>query len=47
MTTIIAKNKREFDGLVKEYRANAYMIITFGSKLVELEKGSELVVIKR
>lgn len=43
---ITVENKRQLNKLVKEYRNNGYMIITFGNTLVELEKENELVVIK-
>lgn len=43
---ITVSNKRQLNKMVKEYRNNGYMIITFGNTLVELEKGNELVVIE-
>ena len=43
---ITVSNKRQLNKMVKEYRNDGYMIITFGNTLVELEKGNELVVIE-
>lgn len=43
---IKVENKRQLNKMVKEYRNNGYMIITFGHTLVELEKGNELVIIE-
>lgn len=43
---ITVANKRQLNKMVKEYRNDGYMIITYGYTLVELEKGSELVVIE-
>ena len=43
---ITVANKRQLNKMVKEYRNNGYMIITFGNTLVELEKGNEMVVIE-
>lgn len=45
-TKIKAKNKRQLNNLVKEYRNNGYFLITLGSVLAELEKENELVVIE-
>lgn len=44
--TIKAKNKKQLQELVKEYRAQGYNIITFGYTLCELEKGEHIVVIE-
>ncbi len=43
---IMVENRRQLIKMVKEYRSNGYMIITYGHTLAELEKGSELVVIE-
>lgn len=43
---INVENKRQLNKMVKKYRTNGYMIITFGHTLVELEKGNELIVIE-
>ena len=47
MTKIIAKSKKEFESLTKEYRAKGFNIITFTKKLIELEKGNEIIIIER
>lgn len=43
---IKVENRRQLNKMVKEYRNNGYMIITYGYTLAELEKGNELVVIE-
>lgn len=43
---IKVENKRQLNKMVKEYRNNGYMIITYGYTLAELEKGNELIVIE-
>lgn len=43
---IIAVNKRHFDSLVKEYRSIGYMIITYGRRLAEMEKGDSFLKIE-
>lgn len=48
MTVIKARSKKEFEELKKEYRNNGFTFITFGTKLVELEKvDGEMIVIER
>lgn len=43
---IKVENRIQLNKMVKEYRSNGYMLITYGHTLAELEKGSELVVIE-
>ncbi len=43
---IKVENRRQLNKLVKEYRNNGYMIITYGYTLAELEKGNELIIIE-
>lgn len=45
---IKANNKKQFEGLKKEYRNAGYNFITFTKRYVELEKmdGSEIIVIE-
>ena len=47
ITNITVRTKKELEAKTKEYRNNAYMIITFTTDFVELEKGSEIVAIER
>lgn len=43
---ITAANKKHFDSLIKDFRNNGFMLITYGYFLAELEKDDEFVVIK-
>lgn len=43
---IKVENRRQLNKMVKEYRNNGYMIITYGYTLAELEKGDELIIIE-
>lgn len=43
---ILAANKKHFDSLIKDYRSEGYMLITYGYTLAELEKGDEFVIIE-
>lgn len=43
---IIAGNKKHFDSLIKDYRADGYMIITYGNRLAELEKEDSFIIIE-
>lgn len=47
VTKINAKNKKEFTKLISQYRDEGYFLITFGYSLAELEKGNNMIVIKR
>ena len=44
---IKAKNKKEFEAKVKEYRANGYNIITLGRLFAELEKDNKKIIIEK
>lgn len=43
---ILAANKEHFDSLIKDYRADGYMLITYGYTLAELEKGDSFIIIE-
>lgn len=43
---ITAGNKGHFDSLIKDFRKDGFMLITYGYFLAELEKGDEFVIIK-
>ena len=43
---ITALNKKHFDSLIRDYRENGFFIVTYGSRLAELEKGSEFIIIE-
>ena len=43
---ITAADKKQFNSLIKDYRKEGFMLITYGHFLAELEKGDEFVIIK-
>lgn len=43
---ITAANKKHFDSLIKDYRADGYMLITYGDRLAELEKEDSFITIE-
>ena len=43
---IKAANKKHFDSLIKDYRKDGFMIITYGYFLAELEKRDEFIIIE-
>lgn len=43
---ITAANKEHFDSLIKDYRADGYMLITYGNRLAELEKEESFITIE-
>lgn len=43
---ITAGNKEHFDSLIKDFRNDGYMLITYGDRLAELEKDDSLVIIE-
>ena len=47
MTTIKVKNQTDFEALKADYRAKGYGFITFGKRLVEMEKGNKIIRIIR
>ena len=44
-TKIEVRNRRELDDATRSYRNNGYNIITFGTKMRELENEEQIVVI--
>ena len=46
MSKIIAANREQFDSLIKDFRNDGYILITYGYFLAELEKGEDFVVIE-
>lgn len=47
MKNITVKTKKELEQKIREYRAEGYMITTYGCTLVEMEKEGKMVVIER
>lgn len=43
---ITAANKEHFDSLIRDFRNNGFMLVTYGRRFAELEKESEFVVIE-
>jgi hypothetical protein len=43
---IIAGNKQHFDSLIRDYRKDGYMLITYGDRLAELEKENSFITIE-
>ena len=43
---ITAANKEHFDSLIKDYREDGYMLITYGDRLAELEKEDSFIIIE-
>lgn len=43
---ITAANKEHFESLIKDYRADGYMLITYGYRLAELEKEDSFITIE-
>ena len=43
---IIAGNKTHFDSLIKDYRKDGWMLITYSDKLAELEKEDSFIIIE-
>jgi hypothetical protein len=43
---IIAANKQHFDSLIKDYRKEGYMLISYGARLAELEKEDSFIIIE-
>lgn len=41
-----AANKKHFDSLIRDYRKDGFMIVTYGYFLAELEKGDKFIVIE-
>lgn len=43
---ISAANKEHFDSLIKDYRNNGYMLVTYGNRLAELENEDSFIIIE-
>ena len=43
---ITAVNKKQFESLIKDFRNNGFMLVTYGARLVELETKTEFVIIE-
>lgn len=42
---IEVEKKEHFKSLIKDFRANGFMLITYGEKVAELENGTEFITI--
>ena len=43
---ITAANKKHFESLIKDFRNNGFMLVTYGARLAELETETEFVIIE-
>ena len=43
---ITAANKKHFDSLIRDFRNNGFMLVTYGIRLAELETETEFVIIE-
>lgn len=43
---IIAANKKHFESLIKDFRSNGFMLVTYDARLAELETKTEFVIIE-
>ena len=43
---ITAANKKHFDSLIRDFRNNGFMLVTYGARLAELETKTEFVIIE-
>lgn len=43
---ITATNKKHFDSLIRDFRNNGFMLVTYGRRLAELETETEFVIIE-
>ena len=43
---ITAANKKHFESLIKDFRNNGFMLVTYGTRLAELETETEFVIIE-
>ena len=43
---ITKKKKKHFDSLIKDFRNNGFMLVTYGARLAELETETEFVIIE-
>ena len=43
---ITAANKKHFDSLIRDFRNNGFMLVTYSRRLAELETKTEFVIIE-
>ena len=43
---ITAANKKHFESLIKDFRNNGFVLVTYGERLAELETETEFVIIE-
>ena len=43
---ITAGSKKHFESLIKDFRNNGFMLVTYGARLAELETETEFVIIE-
>lgn len=43
---ITAANKKHFDSLIRDFRNQGFMLVTYGKRLAELETETEFVIIE-
>ena len=43
---ITAANKKHFDSLIRDFRNNGFMLVTYGRRLTELETETKFVIIE-
>lgn len=43
---ITVENKKHFDRLIRDFRNNGFMLVTYGRRLAELETETEFVIIE-
>ena len=43
---ITAANKKHFDSLIRDFRNNGFMLVTYSRRLAELETETEFVIIE-
>ena len=43
---ITAGSKEHFESLIKDFRSNGFMLVTYGARLAELETEAEFVIIE-
>ena len=43
---ITVESKKHFDSLIRDFRNNGFMLVTYGRRLAELETETEFVIIE-
>ena len=43
---ITAVNKKHFESIIKDFRNNGFMLVTYGARLAELETETEFLIIE-